>query len=124
MATGIMKMMASQLKSGRTNLGRAIHDASAIGLKSTTPKQIEQIYPTIIPAKIGMSLSRPLPNIETMIVVRSEISASPQLELAILTPVPANDNPMSMMTGPTTIGGNSADMNPTPRQRTRKLITP
>ena len=124
MATGIMNMIASQLSSGRTNSGSAIHEALIIGWKSTTPKQMAAIYPTMIPAKIGISLRSPLPNIETTIVVKSEIMARVQLELAMLTPVPANESPINMMTGPTTTGGKRWEMKPTPRRRTSRLMMP
>ena len=78
----------------------------------------------MIPAKIGISLRSPLPKSETRIVVASAVSARGQLLFAILTPVPASERPISMMTGPTTTGGNSRDMNPTPRRRIKRLINP
>ena len=64
-------------------------------------------YPTIIPVTMGMSLSSPLPNIDIMIVVTNAMMASSQLLFAMFTPAPASDKPMSMITGPTTMGGKS-----------------
>ena len=61
-------------------------------------------------------------NIVTATVVISEIMAKVQLPFAISTPVPASDNPISIITGPTTTGGNILEMNPTPRNRTNALI--
>ena len=78
----------------------------------------------MIPANIGISLSKPLPNSETMTVVSNAIIASHQLPFAMSTPVPANDNPMSIITGPTTIGGKRREINPTPRKRTKALMIP
>ena len=69
-------------------------------------------------------MSSPLPNKETTTVVTSDMIARVQLVLAIFTPVPAKERPISMMTGPTTTGGKSREMNPTPRRRTRVLIIP
>ena len=124
MATGIMNTTASQHISGRTKAGRANQGASITGWKSTIPKIVAAIYPTTIPAKIGMRRSRPLPKSDTIMVVMSEMMARSQFSLAMLTPVPANDRPMSMMTGPTTTGGNKRAMKLTPRKRTRALMIP
>ena len=82
------------------------------------------IYPTTIPAKMGIRRNKPLPYSDTMTVVNSATIANTQLLLAMLTPVPANDKPMSIITGPTTTGGKRREMKPTPRQRTNTLIKP
>ena len=123
-ATGIIKMIASQLNSGRTKSGSANHEASTTGWKSISPKRAAAIYPTTIPAKIGIRRSNPLAKSDTTTVVSSATMASGQLLLAMSTPVPASDKPMSMMTGPTTTGGKRRAMKPTPRKRTKALITP
>ena len=123
-ATGIIKIIASQQNSGRTNSGRANHDASSTGWKSTTPKITAAIYPTTIPAKIGISRSRPLPKSDTMTVVSRAVIASAQLLFAIFTPVPASERPISIITGPTTTGGKSREIKPTPRRRISRLIIP
>ena len=78
----------------------------------------------IIPANMGISFNSPLAKSETVTVVISAIIARIQLLLAIFTPVPANDRPMSIITGPTTMGGNRLVMKFTPRRRTSALITP
>ena len=80
------------------------------------------MYPIMIPAKIGIRRRSPFPKRDTTTVVRSAMMASAQLVLAIFTPVPANESPMSMITGPTTTGGKSLEMNPTPRSRISRLI--
>ena len=85
---------------------------------------VAAMYPTTMPAKIGIRRSSPLPNSDTTTVVNRAIMANVQLLFAMLTPVPASDRPISIMTGPTTIGGNNLEMNPTPRSRTSRLINP
>ena len=117
-------MMASQQNSGRTNAGNANHGALMIGWKSIKPKSEAATYPTKIPAKIGISLSNPLANKDTTTVVSKEMIASAQLPLAMSTPVPASERPMSIITGPTTTGGNRLVMKPTPRKRTNALMIP
>ena len=82
------------------------------------------MYPTIIPANIGIRRRIPFPKSDTTTVVRSAMIAISQLVLAISTPVPANERPISMMTGPTTIGGKSRVTNPIPRRRKIRLIIP
>ena len=57
-------------------------------------------------------------------VVKSAIIASAQFSLAIFTPVPASESPISIITGPTTTGGKSRAIKPTPRKRIRRLIKP
>ena len=117
-------MIACQHISGRTKAGRANHFASRTGWKSTSPKQIEAMYPTMIPAKIGIRRRSPLAKSDTATVVRSAMMARSQLLFAISTPVPASESPISMITGPTTTGGKSRVMKPTPRRRMSRLMTP
>ena len=124
MATGIMNTIASQQSSGRTNAGNANQGASTMGWKSITPKQAATIYPITIPENIGIRRSIPLANSDTTTVVSSATIARGQLLFAMSTPVPANDRPMSMITGPTTTGGKRRAMKPTPRRRTSRLMRP
>ncbi len=53
----------------------------------------------------------------------STAAPSPVLPSAMLTPVGARMSPMTMMTGPVTMGGRSRVMIAMPRQRMRKLNT-
>ena len=80
------------------------------------------VYPTIIPAKIGISFKRPLANKLTIIAVTSAIMASSQSSFAISTPVPASDRPISIITGPITTGGKRRLISLIPCHLTRALI--
>ncbi|MPN23551.1 hypothetical protein SDC9_170943 [bioreactor metagenome] len=76
----------------------------------------------MIPQKIGMILSNPLALTETTTAVSNDTKANIQFSLAIFTPVPASDKPISMMTGPITTGGNKRSRNLTPCHLTSALI--
>ena len=86
---------------------------------------------------IGMSRRRPRPSSEISTVVAREIiemisavfsgtrmvPPSPVLPRAMFTPAGASTRPMTMITGPVTMGGSRRMMMPVPRQRMTKLST-
>ena len=82
-----------------------------------------------------MSRKKPLPSKETSTVAAREVmdiqrarlpgticcAPSPVLPRAMLTATGARMSPMTMMTGPVTMGGSRRSTNSVPRQRTRAL---
>ena len=126
-ATGIMNKSGSQLRSGSEKRaipeGKANHDASATGRKSTSPKQQAAMYPAVIPQTTGTSLSSPRPIVSTKIAVISDINASSQLLLAISTALDESERPIRIITGPITTGGKSLSNSRLPCHLTNALIT-
>ncbi len=65
--------------------------------------------------KIGINLISPFVNMITTIAVTKEITAIVQCVFAISTATGANDKPIIIITGPTTIGGNRRSTNLSPQ---------
>ena len=68
MATGIMNNMAPQENSGFTKRSPT-QGAAAMPVKSTLPSSMAAMYPTMIPANMGISLSNPFANMLVMMAV-------------------------------------------------------
>ena len=68
------------------------------------------------------SVADPFASDENTTAVSNDTKANIQFSLAIFTPVPASDKPISMMTGPITTGGNKRSRNLTPCHLTSALI--
>ena len=88
-----------------------------------------------MPQRIGISRKKPLPSKETSTVTRSEVmdihsarfsgtrwvAPSPVLPRAMFTATGARIRPITMMTGPVTMGGSTRSTISVPRQRIRPL---
>ena len=95
------------------------------------------IYPAATPIRMGISLNQPLPNRDVIIVVRSATPAtimavfsgtsqadpSPVRPMAIWTATGASTRPITMITGPTTTGGNRRCRKPAPKALIQRLKT-
>ncbi len=77
----------------------------------------------MMPQITGTSFRSPRAKVSTKMAVTKEMNASAQLVLAMFTALPDNDNPMRMITGPMTTGGNTRSNKCLPCHFTKALIT-
>ena len=130
--TGMMKSSGSQENSGRLNAGRASQGLLPTASQLVTPMISAITSPAAIPHRMGTRRSMPRPSRETATVTARETMemlmavawgmAGPLWPRAILTAVGASTRPMTMMTGPVTMGGSRRRMSPMPRQRMSRLM--
>ena len=128
-----MKSSGSQENSGRLNAGRASQGLLPTASQLVTPMISAITSPAAIPHRMGTRRSMPRPSRETATVTARETMemlmavawgmAGPLWPRAILTAVGASTRPMTMMTGPVTMGGSRRMMISVPRQRMVKLST-
>ena len=95
--------------------GKANQAACATGAKSTKPNKMAKMYPPTIPNKIGIKPRKPFKNMLKTIVNPNVIIATAKTRMSYLpfnnvadcAADDDNDKPITMMIGPTTIGGNN-----------------
>src|SRR3989338_5016126 len=106
-ATGAIRKIASHSKEGAVKEGMPNHAASRRGVMSTLPKNKAVRYPVLTANKIGIILKIPRQNTTDNTATPKVMSVRSQFLSAIFIATGARLKPITIITGPVTIGGNN-----------------